>query len=234
LKPVAYIEHLDVLHYLSGLLKIESYLEVGVREGASLLCVLCEEPEIVSFTLHTIAEGVTRLTDSVIQRVAEAFTVRSHIRNLYLLDLWKYREQSDGWHINRLLERGFPNSGLKGITYPNKAKKTLGFQERGLKYITYPGDSKKTLPALFKENPKLIIDLVLVDGDHSDEGVKADLDNLAGHFKVLVVHDVFNPEYPTMINVIKEFVKKHNLLTVYCGKYLKTGTAIMFNMDVNK
>ena len=68
-------------------------------------------------------------------------------------------------------------------------------------------------------------------GDHTDLGVQTDLDNLAGHFKVLVAHDVFNPEYPTMINVIKAYARKHNLLTAYAGKRT-FGTAIMFNMEV--
>jgi len=207
------IEHLEVLHYLSGLLKPRNYLEIGVREGASVLCTLCKEYEITSFVRKTISDQRLMLNDRIIQRVQEAFTLRSHIRYLYLSDVWTYPEQSNGDHIRKLIHDGFPGNKLN--------------------VRIMCGDSKDTVSQLFKENPDLKLDLVLVDGDHSDEGVKTDLDNLAGHFKVLVAHDVFSPDHPTMIRVIKEYVRKHHLLTAYCGHHT-FGTAIMFDMEVEK
>jgi len=208
-----HIEHLEVLYYLSDLLKPRNYLEIGVREGASVLSVLCKEYEITSFVRKTISDQRTILNDRVIQRVREAFTLRSHIHDLYLSDVWVYPEQSKGDHIRKLIHDGFPRNKLN------------------VKIMV--GNSKFTVSQLFKENPDLKLDLVLLDGNHSDEAVKADLDNLVGHFKVLVAHDIFSHDHPNMIRIIKDYVKTHSLLTAYCG-HRTFGTAIMFDMEVEK
>jgi predicted O-methyltransferase YrrM len=59
------------------------------------------------------------------------------------------------------------------------------------------GSSKDELPKLIGRLPDGF-DLVLVDGDHSAEGVKADLDSLLAerprHKAWIVMHDSFNPE----------------------------------------
>lgn len=61
------------------------------------------------------------------------------------------------------------------------------------------GDSRETLPALLSELQAANAELgfVLVDGDHSAEGVRADLDTLLGWRPPvplwIVMHDSFNP-----------------------------------------
>ncbi|GAG56578.1 unnamed protein product, partial [marine sediment metagenome] len=40
-------------------MKPKSYLEVGVREGASLCCVLAEEPEVIDFVMKCLVDGRT-------------------------------------------------------------------------------------------------------------------------------------------------------------------------------
>lgn len=63
------------------------------------------------------------------------------------------------------------------------------------------GDSKDTLPVLLKkigeQNEKL--GLVIIDGDHSAEGVRADIDAILENYipvskLVILCHDSFNPE----------------------------------------
>lgn len=60
------------------------------------------------------------------------------------------------------------------------------------------GDSHKTLPKFFKDNPNLELDLILVDGDHT-ELTKLDLDDTMPHVALggyLIFDDIY---YPNMV-----------------------------------
>jgi predicted O-methyltransferase YrrM len=62
------------------------------------------------------------------------------------------------------------------------------------------GDSKETLPALLNKLSEAgrQPDFILIDGDHSLEGVKSDLQSILNHLVVkpltVIMHDSFNPE----------------------------------------
>lgn len=69
------------------------------------------------------------------------------------------------------------------------------------------GDSKATIPTL-----RETFDLVLVDGDHSEEGGRADLENtwpLVAAGGCLVFHDITHPAHPYLARVWSEFVFRH-------------------------
>ena len=66
------------------------------------------------------------------------------------------------------------------------------------------GDSKQLIPTLTGS-----FDLVLVDGDHSIEGARADLQNawpLVRPGGILVMDDICHPEYPWLGDVLAEFL----------------------------
>lgn len=79
---------------------------------------------------------------------------------------------------------------------PNVAKE-LSSKFKNVEFIT--GDSKETLPKLIQylQNKEEEVGFALVDGDHSTEGVKTDLNNLLKYEPkapfFIVMHDSFNP-----------------------------------------
>lgn len=69
----------------------------------------------------------------------------------------------------------------------------------------FPGDSRQTILAFFRQptNPQHI-DLIFVDGDHSDEGARTDLLNVVDHVSVgglLVFDDITHPLYASLRGV---------------------------------
>jgi len=61
------------------------------------------------------------------------------------------------------------------------------------------GDSKTIIPKLIKElqEKNELVEFVLIDGDHSELGVKADIENIIGYIPNtslnIILHDSFNP-----------------------------------------
>jgi predicted O-methyltransferase YrrM len=69
------------------------------------------------------------------------------------------------------------------------------------------GDSKQTIPTLRES-----FDLVLVDGDHSEEGGRADLENvwpLVTAGGCVAFHDITHPSHPYLGDVFDQFVSLH-------------------------
>lgn len=63
----------------------------------------------------------------------------------------------------------------------------------------HEGDSKVTVPAFFRSNPDLFFDMITVDGDHSVEGARTDLENVMPRLKaggVLIFDDTCNQDHP--------------------------------------
>jgi predicted O-methyltransferase YrrM len=63
----------------------------------------------------------------------------------------------------------------------------------------HPGDSKMTVPKYFAANPDKFFDLITVDGDHSVDGARQDLENVIPRLKtggVLVFDDTCNQDHP--------------------------------------
>jgi predicted O-methyltransferase YrrM len=138
-----------------------SYLEIGVRDGASLVCVLCAAPEI---------------------------------KRLVLADTWESDYGGSGrashQHISVLL------AAL------DATKDTLFLD----------GDSKATVPSLTEQ-----FDIALIDGDHSNEGVLADLHSvipLLSPSGILVCDDISNPKHPDLGRIVREYTQGQGLRTV--------------------
>jgi predicted O-methyltransferase YrrM len=88
---------------------------------------------------------------------------------------------------------------------PDLIKKELEkFNFKGNAHF-FVGDSKKIIPAFF-QNPLYPkeIDLIFVDGDHSDDGARTDLLNVVDHLSVgglLVFDDITHPLHSTLYGV---------------------------------
>jgi len=193
----------DVLHWLGETFKPASYLEIGVREGASLCCVLAKEKEMIDLVKSTIVEGKVQLSDDIIQRISDAFTARP-VDEVYLFDNWCFNGGSGGHdRVESLLVNGFDC----------------------VNYQIFDGNSQDTVPAFF-ETREDKIDLVYVDGDHSPEGAIADLENVHGRFKVLVCHDLVHPDHPYLLDIWKSYTKKYDLPNFTVGlNFLGVGVA---------
>lgn len=69
------------------------------------------------------------------------------------------------------------------------------------------GDSKQTIPKLRGR-----FDLILVDGDHSEDGARADLKNVwprCARGGCIVFHDIAHPAHPYLERVFDEFADEH-------------------------
>jgi hypothetical protein len=204
------LECYSVLNGLAEAFQINSYLEVGVREGASLTSVLAAEKESADFAFQCLADGQNKITLEIIKHIKNTFTLRNKNLQVYLFDNWSYAggENSHG-RIQTLLLNGF---------------KTRNFQ-------IYDGDSKVTLPKFFESHPDKI-DLAFIDGDHTREGATADLENVWQHAKIIVFHDLFHCNHPFLEALFMDFCRTHSLpyFIVGRGGYPILGTGVAFNI----
>jgi predicted O-methyltransferase YrrM len=86
----------------------------------------------------------------------------------------------------------------------------------GLELVT--GDSRQTIPQWFATHPDDYFDIITVDGDHSTEGARIDLENVMPRLKVggaLVFDDISNQSHPTLAQVWKDFLDRHENLGGY-------------------
>jgi predicted O-methyltransferase YrrM len=80
------------------------------------------------------------------------------------------------------------------------------------------GDSKDTVPAYFAAHPNEYFDLITVDGDHSTEGARRDLQNVIPRLKIggaLVFDDISNQSHPTLASVWKSEVEDDSRFASY-------------------
>ena len=203
--PLANRSCYHMLNGLSRLLRPRNYLEVGPREGASLMAVLAHEPQVAIFAISTLVESSTRLTPELVRVFHQKFTMNPHLQQIVVADNWvQCPERANGDFLKQLA--------------PN------------LEWTILNGESQTTLPRFFDANPNFVFDLVFVDGCHTDACVTADLTNLLGHFRVMVCHDLNHPEFPTLANVVTSFAAEHYFPMLEVGMK-NWGTAVIFNLE---
>ena len=99
---------------------------------------------------------------------------------------------------------GMANPGADFVASEMKAIGHRG----ALELVT--GDSHETVPAYLGRHPGLEFDLITVDGDHSDKGALADLENVIPRLAVggmLVFDDISHPSHPNLLNVWKRAIQ---------------------------
>jgi predicted O-methyltransferase YrrM len=80
------------------------------------------------------------------------------------------------------------------------------------------GDSKETVPRFFEQHPGEFFDIITVDGDHSTDGARRDLENVMPHLKLggaLVFDDISNQSHPSLLSVWKETVERDDRFVSY-------------------
>lgn len=155
-----------VLIGLTRRLKVERYLEIGVRRGRSMAMVAMHSPDctIVGFDLW--------ITDYAGMENPGPDYVRSELARL----------------------------GYRGDL------------------ALVAGDSRQTIPEWFATHRDSFFDLITVDGDHSTEGARNDLENVLPRLKIggaLVFDDISNQSHANLAGVWKEFLEHHSNLTGY-------------------
>ncbi len=95
------------------------------------------------------------------------------------------------------------------------------------------GDSHVTVPELLARDPGLELDLVTVDGDHSDEGALADLRAVIPRLSlggVLVFDDIVHPNHRYLTRVWRQAVAEDGGLVA--GEYTELGFGVGFAVRV--
>lgn len=176
--------------------------------------------DIVS-VLHAVAEmgqpenyleiGVRRGRSACMVAAASPAT------DLYAFDLW---------------QSGYANNENPGPEFVRQELLKFGFTGKAM-FVN--GDSHKTIPEFFDANPALKFDLITVDGDHSIEGARDDLQNVAARLRVgglLIFDDTNNPYCPGLDKVWQEFLQTDSGLHGF--SYNQLGTGISFALRVRE
>lgn len=112
---------------------------------------------------------------------------------IYLCDIWN---------------PNYEGHGLSNHQHIGKILKRRGYADaRQCKTVFLDGDSKEMIPQAIE--PNVLFDLILVDGDHSYKGARADLTNtwpLLRTGGVLIFDDVWHVNYPHLVEVYSEFM----------------------------
>lgn len=80
------------------------------------------------------------------------------------------------------------------------------------------GDSHQLLPKYFADHPDLALDLITVDGDHSDQGAAQDLSDVLPRLAIggaVVFDDVCHPAHPGLQAVWRELVINDSRFSSY-------------------
>jgi predicted O-methyltransferase YrrM len=89
------------------------------------------------------------------------------------------------------------------------------------------GDSRETVPQFLTQHPDLYFDLITVDGDHTEEGARRDLENVLPRLKVggvILLDDISHPQHEYLETLWDELIG-HNKHFV-SQKYSELGYGI--------
>lgn len=95
------------------------------------------------------------------------------------------------------------------------------------------GDSHVTLKAYFLEHPEAAFDLVVVDGDHTDQGAAEDLRDVLPHVAlggVLVFDDIAHPAHPYLDGVWRDALAADGRFRDWRFEELGFGVALAVRM----
>jgi len=91
------------------------------------------------------------------------------------------------------------------------------------------GDSHKTIPAFFAKNPDAYLDIITVDGDHSELGAAQDLRDVLPRLAIggaVVFDDISHPAHPELNRVWRAMVEDDDRFSTY--SYREAGYGVGF------
>lgn len=91
------------------------------------------------------------------------------------------------------------------------------------------GDSHQTIPTFFSQYPDTTLDMITVDGDHTEQGAFNDLYNVIPHLSiggVLVFDDISHPAHPYLLNVWRRVLENFPYMAGY--EYTDAGFGVAF------
>lgn len=97
----------------------------------------------------------------------------------------------------------------------------------GISFIN--GNSHQTIPEFFSRYPGTLLDMITVDGDHSEEGAFDDLCNVIPYLSVggvLVFDDIAHPAHPYLLDVWRRALARFPFLAGY--EYTDAGFGVAF------
>lgn len=101
----------------------------------------------------------------------------------------------------------------------------------GIEFVD--GNSHETLPAYFARNPGAGFDLITVDGDHTPEGARQDLEDVLPFLRIggaIVFDDVAHPAHPELMQVWRDVVLSRPEMSGYMFAELGYGVAFAVRM----
>lgn len=99
------------------------------------------------------------------------------------------------------------------------------------------GDSKETVPRYLREHNNILFDLITIDGDHTEEGARIDLENTLPRLApggVLVFDDVSHPELPHMLSLWRKVTSRYPALETFEFTDAGYGVAFAINRGANR
>ncbi|HEY9642512.1 MAG TPA: methyltransferase domain-containing protein [Coleofasciculaceae cyanobacterium] len=118
-----------------------------------------------------------------------------------------------------------------GMENPGPAFVTAELKKQGHQgqIVFVDGDSHQTVPQFFAEHPELRLDLITVDGDHSEAGALDDLCNVIPRLAVggvLVFDDIAHPEHLYLLDVWQKAIAQFPYMSSF--EFTETGYGIGF------
>jgi predicted O-methyltransferase YrrM len=197
-----------------------------------------ESDEYIEFMKDYYAEGLKRFGDfwGYSDQLTILYAAAKVLRPQNYLEIGVFRGRSMAVVANVAPEcnlYGFDlwiknYSGLQnpGPEHVQSQVRRVGHQGE---LVLTSGDSKETVPAFLEDLPDLLFDLVTVDGDHSQEGARIDLENVLPRVKVggvLVFDDICHPQHPWLDRAWDEVVGSNpNFIS---EKYAEVGHGVAF------
>ena len=96
------------------------------------------------------------------------------------------------------------------------------------------GDSHQTVPKYFVQHPDVAFDLVTVDGDHSEEGARQDLQSVLPRLRIgglLVLDDIAHPQHRYLEDLWDELVGSQPAFSSFKYRDLGYGVALALRKD---
>jgi predicted O-methyltransferase YrrM len=116
------------------------------------------------------------------------------------------------------------------------------FVENEVKKIGYtgnlqliPGDSHETVPEFFRHHPDAYFDCITVDGDHSEQGAKQDLETVIPRLRaggVLVFDDIVHPKHRYLKEVWRTTIAEREDFQSY--EFTELGYGVAFAVRLNE